>query len=349
LKPSLVNFLICPRCKRKFVLKLLKKNHGEILTGSLKCSNRHKFDIKNGIPRLLVDKTSDFIKTEKAFSSKWKKYYKTYQSKKWYNFTQKWFLNRFGWKNVKNFNKFLNTRHYILDVGTGIGNSAKRFSANSNAQVFAIDASDSIDFAHKKYGNIKNIHFIQADIRQLPFKKKFFDFICADQVLHHTKNTETSFKYLTKFLQKNGIISIYVYNKKQPLREFADDYIRKRTTKMSEKDCIKFSIDMTYLGKTLAELRRKIRIRRDIPILNIKAGTYDVQRFVYWNVLKCFWAEDGNFDRSVGVNYDWYYPKYAWRHTSQEVRKWHHDVGLRIIHLQEIESGISITGKIIQN
>ena len=94
--------------------------------------------------------------------------------KKWYNFTQKWFLNRFGWKNVKNFNKFLNTRHYILDAGTGIGNSAKRFSANSNAQVFAIDASDSMDFAHKKYGNIKNIHFIQADIRQLPFKKEIF-------------------------------------------------------------------------------------------------------------------------------------------------------------------------------
>ena len=69
---------------------------------------------------------------------------------------------------------------------------------------FALDASDSIDFAHKKYGRSPNIHFIQADIRQLPFKKSFFDYIFSDQVLHHTKNTSTSFKYLTKFLQKSG-------------------------------------------------------------------------------------------------------------------------------------------------
>ena len=100
---------------------------------------------------------------------------------------------------------FLKTCSTILDAGTGVGNSAKLFSSNPNSQVFAIDASESIEFAYKKYGKIKNIHFLQADIRKLPFKKSFFDFICSDQVLHHTKDTETSFKYLTKFFEIQSI------------------------------------------------------------------------------------------------------------------------------------------------
>ncbi len=137
----------------------------------------------------------------------------------------------------------MKTRTKILDAGTGVGNSAKLFSSNPNANVFAIDASESVIFAYKKYRNLANIHFLQADIRKLPFKKNFFDFICSDQVLHHTKDTESSFKILTKLLAKNGIILIYVYKIKGPMREFADNFTRESTVKMTEKQCIEFSKD----------------------------------------------------------------------------------------------------------
>ena len=345
MKINLVNYIVCPKCYKGFTLKSKKYEKNEIVSGLLICNNRHKFRIIRGIPRLVIDETTGFVKTEEAFSSKWKKYNKFYHQKNWFLHQQNWFLDRFGWKNLNNFNKFLKTRSKILDAGTGIGNSAKLFSANPKSQVFAIDASESIDFAYKKYGTTSNIHFLQADIRKLPFRKRFFNFICSDQVLHHTKNTETSFKNLTKYLEKDGMISIYVYNKKAPMREFADDFIREHTTTMSGKECVEFSKDMTYLGKVLSQLKKKIKIPRDIPVLKIKAGTYDVQRFIYWYFLKCFWAEDGNFERSVGVNFDWYFPKFAFRHTPDEVRKWYADTKTKIVHFKEIESGISITGK----
>lgn len=344
MKLNLLEYLCCPICRSSFILRSTKPAH-EVKDGTLECNKKHKFRIKNGIPRLVVDKDSDFIETEKAFSSKWTRYNKSFHSKKWYETQQKWFLERFGWKTLSRFNKFLKSRHFILDAGTGIGNSAKLFSSNPDSVVFAIDASESINFAYKKYGDVPNIHFIQADLRQLPFKPQFFDFICSDQVLHHTNNTMLSFKYLTKFLQKDGLVSIYVYNKKAPIREFADDYIRNQTTKMSEKECIEFSKDMAYLGKSLWEINKKITIKRDIPLLKIKAGTYDVQRFIYWYFLKCFWAEDGDFNRSVGINFDWYYPQYAFRHTPEEVKSWFNDTSIRISHFKEIESGISVSGK----
>lgn len=345
MKSILVKYIVCPECGKNFTLYSQITKGDEIIDGKLVCIKGHKFRIVKGIPRFVIDKTLDFVRTEDAFSSKWKKFNKSYHDRQWFLHQQNWFLDRFGWKNLKNLNKFLKTRTKILDAGTGIGNSAKLFSSNSDALVFAIDASASIEFAYKKYGAAQNIHFIQSDLRRLPFKKHFFDFICSDQVLHHTKNTETSFKYLTKFLQKNGLISIYVYNKKAPIREFADDYIRQFTTNMTEKECIEFSTDMTYLGRALSKLKKKITIPRDIPILKIKAGTYDVQRFIYWYFLKCFWAEDNDFERSVGVNYDWYYPKFAYRHTPEEVRNWFTDTKIKITHFKEIESGISVSGK----
>jgi len=40
-------------------------------------------------------------------------------------------------------------------LSLGIGNSAKLFSSNLKSEVFAIDASESIDFAYKKYGSKK--------------------------------------------------------------------------------------------------------------------------------------------------------------------------------------------------
>ena len=345
MKSDLVEQIVCPECHTNFSLKIKKKQKEEIIEGVLTCSKKHCFPIIRGIPRLVSDKQKDFVKTEDAFSSKWRNFNKTYHNKKWVENQKKWFLERFGWKSISKLNSFLETRSKILDAGTGVGNSAKLFSSNPNAQVFGIDASESIEFAYKKYGKIKNIHFLQADIRKLPFKKKIFDFICSDQVLHHTKDTESSFKMLSKLLAKKGMISIYVYRKKGPLREFADDHIRESTIQMTEKQCMEFSKSMALLGKNLSQLKKKITITEDIPLLKIKAGTYDVQRFLYWNFLKCWWSPDVPFDQSVATNYDWYFPKFAYRHSEKEVKKWFKDVKLKITHFNEIESGFSVSGK----
>ena len=346
MKNRLFEFLVCPTCRGEISLYIRKKIKNEIIEGKLNCKKcQESFPILGGIPRFVVDKTKGFIKTENAFSAKWRTHHKNHQAQDWIDFQQKWFLERYGWKSIKQFNGFLKNKHTILDAGTGIGNSAKMLSANPDSEVFALDASESIDFAYKKYGKIPNIHFLQADLRKLPFNKKFFDYIYSDQVLHHTKNTSTSFKYLTKFLTIDGDISIYVYNKKAPIREYVDDYIRKITVNMTVKECMKFSKDMAILGRSFTKLKKKITIPCDIPILGVKSGTYDVQRFIYWHFLKCFWDPSDNFERSIGVNFDWYSPKYAYRHTPLEVKKWFKQSKLRITHFKEIESGISATGK----
>ena len=345
MKISLLEYLICPSCSGELSLKTTKKNKNELLEGTFSCKKcKAIFPLKKGVPRFVKDTSKDFVKTENSFSAKWRKHHTNHQAQDWKKFQQKWFFDRFGWNNLKRFTNFMKTKKFVLEAGTGIGNTANILSVNKTSTVFAIDASESIDFAYKKYGKKFNLHFLQADLRKLPFKKKFFDYILSDQVLHHTKNTETSFKYLTKFLKKNGEISIYVYNKKAPGREFMDDHIRKTTINMSFDDCMKFSKDIAILGKNLSKLKKEISIPNDIPILGIKSGTYDVQRFIYWHFLKCFWDPADNLERSIGVNFDWYSPKFAYRHTPNEVKKWYKESKVKIIHFNEIESGISVTG-----
>ena len=342
MKKNLIDFIVCPICQNSFNLKIRSKKKDEIIEGVLICKKYHKFQIHFGIPKLIVDKEKNV--TKNAFSAKWKKYHKTYQGKKWINLQKKWFLDRFGWRNVSEFKKFLNSRRCILEAGTGVGNTAFLLSSNKESQVFAIDVSESIKFAYKKYGAVHNIHFIQADIQKMPFKKRFFDFILSDQVLHHTNNTQKSFKTLTKYLQKKGIISIYIYKKKGPIREFTDDYIRESSTNMTEKKCIELSKELAHLGKNLAKIKKKIKIPKDIPVLKIKAGTYDIQRFIYWNFIKCWWSEDVSFEQSVATNFDWYFPKYAFRHTPDEIKKWFNMSKIKITHFKEISSGINVSG-----
>ena len=60
--------------------------------------------IIHGIPRFVVDKQSDFVKTEDAFSSKWENFNKTYHDPVWILKQKKWFIERFGWKNISNLN-----------------------------------------------------------------------------------------------------------------------------------------------------------------------------------------------------------------------------------------------------
>ncbi len=83
-------------------------------------------------------------------------------------------------------------------------------------------------------------------------------------------------------------------------------------------------------------------LERGVPLLGIEPGTHDVQRLIYWTMLKCYWNEDLGWHQSVMTNYDWYSPVYASRHTEEEVLGWCREEGLEIVHLDVIESGISV-------
>ena len=242
------------------------------------------------------------------------------------DFQREWYLQRFGWETIGNLRQFLEGKERILDAGCGLGRDVKFYAENAKGTVFGVDISGGIILAQEKLDHLPNVYIIKADMTRLPFPDNYFDFIACDQALHHTPNTRISFMELVRHVKPRGHIAVYVYKQKSKAREIADDLMRKYTTEMSHEDCVVFSTACAMFGQMVSKLNLKM------------------QRDIYWNIFKCFWNEDYDLATNVAINYDWYRPKYAWRHTPKEVKVWCEEANLTIEHFDVCDSGISVRG-----
>jgi ubiquinone/menaquinone biosynthesis C-methylase UbiE/uncharacterized protein YbaR (Trm112 family) len=343
MKPTLINDLRSPLTGAPVVLADEERKGAEIVNGELRTSDGQRYAIVNGVPSMLPGTYSPGQKeTRESFSEKWKMA-PNYRAATKGHYVQ-WYLDRYGFKTMEKLEKFLSTKSRILDAGTGHGRDSELYATHSKATVYGLDISEGIHNAYNDLHQLANLHLVQGDLTRLPFPKDFFDFIACDQVLHHTPNTEAAFKALVRHLKPGGHIAIYVYKVKGPIRQHADEWIRERTTRMSPEDCMKFSEAMTKLGKALSELKATVEVP-DIPLLEIKGGTYDVQRFIYWHMMKCYWNDTIDWDSNVITNFDWYHPLHAHFHTPDEVKRWFADNKVTIENFDVMESGISALGK----
>ncbi|MDD3072692.1 MAG: methyltransferase domain-containing protein [Candidatus Pacebacteria bacterium] len=337
-----IQYLYCPHCGKRLSRK--KDNFNLLI-----CQNKkHSFPINEGIPGLVDKKLLSKLQkeTQKAFNYKW-----FHPSVEKYglngpemDFQRKWYLKKYGFKNNKDFNQFIKSKKNVLDAGCGSGWGAKWFSEkNKKGMIFTADLSkNSALLMSENFKNVDNVFSVQADIGKLPFSEGFFDFISCEQVLHHTSNPHKVFLHLLSRLKKGGVFCFYLYKKKALLRELADTHIREKTVKMSQKECYRFSEAITLLGRSLSRLNVKLNVPKDIPLLGIKKGTCDLQRFIYWNFLKCFFNEEWGFHRSVIVNFDWYSPKTAFRYDEKEIKQWVKDEKLKLLNFYVDDACIGV-------
>lgn len=258
------------------------------------------------------------VQTEKIFSDKWVEAEQYENIEKLYEFQFNWFLKLYGFESEAELQKYLSTKKVIIDTGCGLGYKAALFAKLSpGSTVIGIDISDAVDLAAKNFAHLPNLYFLKGDIANTGLKKETVDFVVCDQVIHHTEIPEKTFAHLTDVTRRNGEFACYVYAKKALPRELVDDYFRKATHMISNEKMWQFSEQLTELGKRLSELNVSFE-SPEIPLLGIKGGTYDIQRFIYWNFLKCFWREEWGFDLSKSTNYDWYAPSNAKRYSKEE-------------------------------
>lgn len=256
-----------------------------------------------------------------------------------------WILNRNGWKNVQELRNFLSDKKRVLDAGCGNGRVTKLLRDNSHieTEVIGVDLV-SAHVAEKNLKGYKNVFFYQKNLLNSLEDLGYFDFIYCQEVLHHTKEPKTAFNNLVKILSNGGIIAIYVYKKKAPIREFTDDFIRNIMKEMKYEDAIKLSNKITMLGKVLSEVNQTIAVP-EIRELGIVEGEYSIQRFIYHFFMKCFWNNELSFQENSLVNYDWYHPEDCSRHTMEEVIGWFKEQNLEIIHTFQDFYGVTVQGR----
>lgn len=339
MKDDLLSLLHSPVDGSPFELVDATREGREIVSGRLVDRADTQVEIVDGIP-LFAPTLSD----DPTFGFKWRRIGDSYGHEEPSRTTRRrWYLDRFGHDDPAGLYAYLAARSPVLDAGCGSGVDTA-FFAESGATVVAVDLSrDAAAATYRRLGHLPNVHVLQADLRSLPFSGSF-GYVSSDQVLHHTPDTATAFSAVSEMVAPGGSLAVYVYNRKAPLREFADDFVRERTTAMSAEDCWEFSRRMTLLGRELARTGARIDLPESIELLGLRAGEHDVQRLIYWNVLKCFWNEDYDFELNVAVNFDWYHPRWAHRHEAHEVAAWYERAGLAVERLVEVESGIAAVG-----
>jgi len=266
--------------------------------------------------------------TNTAFSEKWNTLKQDQEDQEPWKISQfKWYLTLYGFLNDQELSQFILRKNLILDAGCGLGYKAAWFAKmNPNAIVVAMDYSDSIFLAYERYQNEPNMIFVKGNIAATPFQDQIFDLINCDQVLHHTESPPLTCQEFKRILKNNGHLNTYVYAKKALPRELLDEHFRAYSKSLTHQEIWKLSEQLTQLGKTLSELNITIDIP-DIPVLDIKGGKQDLQRFIYWNFIKCFWNNELGWDSSVSINFDWYSPSNAFRYSQKEFISLLHDAG----------------------
>jgi SAM-dependent methyltransferase len=103
----------------------------------------------------------------------------------------------------------------MLDAGCGNGSQSVAYT-EFGLEVIAVDLSTGLEKGYEfskvyERGKPEKVHFVQADLQNPPLAEEIFDIIHSAGVLHHTPNTEKTFRALRPLLKKRGTFYIWLY------------------------------------------------------------------------------------------------------------------------------------------
>jgi SAM-dependent methyltransferase len=249
-----------------------------ILTRPLTFSGRYAIAAREAA----FDKQSQ---TNDAFSDKWKNYSKSSEKEGFFAMQKNWYLTLYGFDSEAALASFLQKHPVIFDAGCGLGAKAAWFAELApESLVIGMDYSDASAQAAKQYAHLPNLFFLRGDIADVPFSGGSVDYVSCDQVIMHTEFPDKTFAELTRITRKGGEFACYFYAQKALPRELLDEHFRSRCKDLSKEELWAMSEQLAELGKRLSALNASFECP-DIPALGIKGGSYDVQRFLYWNFL----------------------------------------------------------------
>jgi SAM-dependent methyltransferase/uncharacterized protein YbaR (Trm112 family) len=258
MKPRLLNILACPECNapltlEKYVVNGEDHQSSEIIEGRLTCVGcEREYPVIKGIPRMLPDQLfnrlfsyhRDFLSRHGFKARNITKNEKSYDEKKRTldSFSFQW--NTFGeiYNNyeedfldyVEPLNSGFFSGKFGLDGGCGFGRHIY-YAAKYGSEMVGLDLSEAVEAAYRNNRDFQNVHIIQGDIYNPPFKENIFDFCYSIGVLHHLPDPPSGFRSLTRFVKPGGVMFAWIYGPREGISERVTIFLRKFTTRMNYK------------------------------------------------------------------------------------------------------------------
>jgi len=301
MKLRLVELLVCPACKGELVLRADSAPGAEIESGSLGCPPcGASYPIVRGIPRFVGQDGY-----AASFGDEWHRF-RTVQMDSM-NGTRESEVG-FGLKTGLGADDVRG--RLVLDAGVGAGRYAE-VMARWGAEVVGVDLTRAIDAAAENLRTRPTVHLVQADIFALPFRNETFDVAYSIGVLHHTPDTAAAFRHVAALIKKGGQLAVYVYLAGGLARYFSDTF-RIISTRLPRQ--------VVYYASALAVplyfLHRLPVIGRVSQVI-LPTNTHPDWR---WRWLDTF---------------DWYTPRYQWKHRYPEVLRWFREAGFTDLYVAD--------------
>jgi SAM-dependent methyltransferase len=265
-----------------------------------------RFPVVGGVPR--------FVAAEhyaESFGFQWNRFARTQlDSAREAGINRQTFAEKTGWS----LDELRGKR--VLDAGCGMGRFAE-VCADAGAEVHAVDLSTAVEAAARNLGHRPNVRVYQADIMNLPFPEGSFDAIYSIGVLHHTPDTRAAFLRLVPLVKPGGAIAVWVYSTK--LRLFVGGAILRLITPSLPK---RWLLAASRIAIPLYHLHR-------LPVIGIATA-----------MLFTTSISPDPEERWLDT-FDWYSPRYQWKHTYEEVEGWFRDAKLAEIRRGPIAVSVS--------
>ena len=304
MKSEFVDILCCPKCGSPMAVADGDRVD-EIESGTLRCQAGHTFPIVGGVPR--------FVESElyvQNFGFEWNVHAGTQLDSASSDESEQAFRAKTG------FTPEMLMGKVVLDVGCGMGRYTD-VASRWGATVVGIDLSRAVEAAQRNVGGRANVHIAQANVFELPFRDETFDFIFSLGVLHHTPDTKAAFDRLPSLLRTNGRIAIWLYSNYGGWRP--SELYRYVTPRLPKR----LLHGLTYVAVPLYYVH-KIPVVGPLISFLTPISHHPKAR---WRVLDTF---------------DWYSPKYQWKHSYEEVFPWFEEQGLTDIRV--LGSPIALQG-----
>jgi SAM-dependent methyltransferase len=253
-------------------------------TETLRCTKCGKsFPLRDGIPRFA---SSDHLA---SFGLQWNKYEVAHEDE-----------DRATFQAKTGFNLSEMQGRRVLDAGCGGGRYAK-IVGKAGAHVVGADHTTAVEKAAWLCSDLPNVDIVQADLKRLPLEPESFDDVFSIGVMHHDKSTRDVFDSVAKLVKPGGRYAVWLYRRNQGWQEWLNDFVRKRTTRMTPDKLEPWCRFGAFLG--------------GIPGIN-----KTLNKIVNF-------SSHPAWENRVCDTYDWFAPQYQYHHTVEELSDWFREAG----------------------
>jgi SAM-dependent methyltransferase/uncharacterized protein YbaR (Trm112 family) len=327
MRSELLDYLVCPSCASALESRPEHEEGAHVMSGTLACTGcTARYAVERGVPRMNA-RMEGLERVAHTFSFEWTAHHAGHleQDETLWGLTPEedwnYFLEGSGLSDEE-----IKGRT-VLDAGCGSGRLTRQIGIRDAAAVVGVDMTDAVDGAFAETSDLPNVHIVQGNIFELPLRRKAFDLVWSNGVIHHTPDAKGAHAALAEMVGPGGLLYVWVYAKRfNPFRFTKDVLDFLRVTRLPAPVLLRIAKLFAYISATLHVLYKLVR---SVPPFRARSR----------------WAQRTLRRRTVHeLSLTWFdalSPEYDSRHTEAEVMGWFSRLGFtQISAIEEPKVGV---------